>query len=586
MQICEVKTVQDDVYPIAFYEITAFVILLFTIACGIKMVYNCGSISERYYIRNEVFVMSTTTVNVNKKYLKLPISGYVGARTLKIIKNGELLDDIRCRLDFVNPQAYAYYDVSAYIGKEITVDVSPDMDIDGLSKCMSDTAENRSCAFRPFVHFTVPFGWINDPNGLVVYTSKKTGKTVYHLFCQHNPYDWVWGNMHWGHAVSEDLIHWEYLGDVLKPDENGTMFSGSAIVDYENKSGLKDGDEDVIFLFYTCAGNTSVRSAGKKFTQCAAYSTDGGVTFKKYEKNPVVGHIYAENRDPKVIWCDEKNCFVMALYLDGNDYCLLVSDNLLDWTELQRVHLGCDCECPDFYPLTASNGEKKWILSGASQYYLVGDFKDGKFEAKQDVKHLKYGSSSYAAQTYSYPNNARRIQLAWDRETSFGNDPIRGQMGIPCELTLACEKGEYYLCASPAAECDKIVRDKTEYENIGIGGGNTFEASLEESAYILDVSLDGIENTAVEIEIFGQKIKLDMHDKTLHAFDKSMPLCVTGSGTSLCLVIDKGSVEAFADGGKAIMTVPWTADLNRKSCTITSSENIVLKKLTIRRIAL
>ncbi len=530
--------------------------------------------------------MSKIDLYVGKRYIGFPIGGFVGTRTVRIIKDGALIDDFDCRLDFENPQAYAYYDASAILGTTVTVEVSPDIDLHLLRECLSDNAEYRECGFRPLVHFTVPFGWINDPNGLVAYTSKLTGKTVYHLFCQHNPYDWVWGNMHWGHAVSDDLMHWEYLGDTLHPDEGGTMFSGSAIVDYDNKSGLKDGAEDVIILFYTCAGSTSVRSAGKQFTQCAAYSTDGGITFKKYEKNPVVPHIAASNRDPKVIWCDEKSCFVMALYLDGNEYCLLTSDNLLDWAELQRIHLDGDAECPDFYPLTSSDGERKWVFSGASHHYLVGGFKDGKFVPCSDAKRLNYGSSSYAAQTYSYPNNTRRIQLAWDRETSYGFDPICGQLGIPCELTLSEENGEYYLCAFPAAEVDRSVCDTAEFTDTEIGEGKTLAVPFEKSAYIMEMSLDGIENSAVEIEIFGQKIKLDMCENTLRVFDKTMPLCVTGSDSSLCLVIDKGSLEAFADGGKAIMTVPWTADLNRNSCTVSSSSAASLKKLIIRRLEL
>ena len=278
--------------------------------------------------------MSRVTMKIEKKYLSLPISSFVGTRTVCVKKDGNLLDDFTLRLDFVNPRAYACYDVSSLIGQEITFEVSPDIDAEKLEGCRTDvrdTEEFKTFGFRPFVHFTAPFGWINDPNGLVVYTSKVTGKTLYHLFCQHNPYDWVWGNMHWGHAVSEDLMHWEYLGEGLTPDENGTMFSGSAIVDYDNKTGLKSGEEDVILLYYTCAGHNSVRSAGKEFTQCMAYSTDGGMTFKKYENNPVVGHIAADNRDPKVIRCDELNCFIMAIYLDGNEYCILTSDNLLAW---------------------------------------------------------------------------------------------------------------------------------------------------------------------------------------------------------------------------------------------------------------
>ena len=532
--------------------------------------------------------MSRVTMKIDKKYLSLPISRFVGTRTVCVKKDGNLLDDFTLRIDFVNPRAYVCYDVSSLIGQEITFEVSPDIDAEKLADCRTDvydTDEFKTFGFRPLVHFTAPFGWINDPNGLVVYTSKVTGKTLYHLFCQHNPYDWVWGNMHWGHAVSEDLMHWEYLGEGLTPDENGTMFSGSAIVDYDNKSGLKSGEEDVILLYYTCAGHNSVRSAGKEFTQCMAYSTDGGRTFKKYENNPVVGHIAADNRDPKVIRCDELNCFIMAIYLDGNEYCILTSDNLLAWRELQRISIDGDAECPDIYPLTATNGERKWILSGASHHYVVGDFTGGRFVPCAKAKFVNYGSTSYAAQTYSYPNNARRIQIAWDRDTFFGDNPICGQMGIPCELTLTEENGEYYLCANPAPECEKAVRETKTFTSVSLGE-DSFTLPMDESAYILELSLDGSQSADICIELFGQRIHLDGQKNALRVFDRTMPLNITGSPSSVCIVIDKGSLEAFVGGGKAMMTVPWTLDFNQKSMTVSSSAKSVIEKLTVKKLAL
>ena len=139
--------------------------------------------------------MSRVTMKIDKKYLSLPISRFVGTRTVCVKKDGNLLDDFTLRLDFVNPRAYACCDVSSLIGQEITFEVSPDIDAEKLADCRTDvydTDEFKTFGFRPLVHFTAPFGWINDPNGLVVYTSKVTGKTLYHLFCQHNPYDWVW----------------------------------------------------------------------------------------------------------------------------------------------------------------------------------------------------------------------------------------------------------------------------------------------------------------------------------------------------------------------------------------------------------
>ena len=535
--------------------------------------------------------MSKIQIKIEKDYLALPVSRFVGTRTVRVLKDGKLLKDFTLRLDFVNPRHTSYYNVSEYKGQTVTIEVSPDIELSGLIGSQTDTPSvSNEYRFRPLVHFTTPYGWINDPNGLFVYTSPVTKKTSYHLFYQHNPYDWVWGNMHWGHAVSEDLLHWTYLGDALAPDENGTMFSGSAIVDYENKSGLKSGDEDAILLFYTCAGNTSQLSSGKRFTQNIAYSTDGGMTFKKYEHNPVVSHIAADNRDPKVVWCDEIGKFLMAIYLDRNEYCLLTSDNLTSWEELQRISIDGDAECPDIYPMNVSGSdERKWVFSGASHHYLVGEFSDGKFITCEKSKVLSYGDSSYAAQTYSYPNNARRIQLAWDRNTSFGDDPICGQMGIPCELTLVNDKGDYYLCANPAAECEKLYAGERKYNNVALSPASPFAVPMEESAYEITLLMNADTVKAgrcVTAELFGQRITLETSKNILQVFDKTMPLSISGETVEVRLIVDKGTVEVFVSGGKAIMTVPWTLDFNQKNCIFSSDADAEIEKIVIRKLVL
>ena len=213
--------------------------------------------------------MSELHLRVRGAYLELPVSAYVESHTLCFWCEGKLLDDITVRLDYRNPTSYSYYPISAWAGRDITVSADPDIALEDR-QTDAPLRDRGSDVFRPFLHYTPSFGWVNDPNGLVKYTSPVTGETVWHMFYQHNPYDWIWGNMHWGHAVSRDLLHWEELPPALSPDDDGTLFSGSAVVDRENRSGLKDGPEDVILLFYTCAGDTSVRSKGKPFTQCLA----------------------------------------------------------------------------------------------------------------------------------------------------------------------------------------------------------------------------------------------------------------------------------------------------------------------------
>ena len=474
------------------------------------------------------------------------------------------------------------------MGEEIKISVTPDVKPEDRQTNEPVNAK-RGEVFRPFLHFTPDYGWHNDPNGLLEYTSPVTGKTVWHMFYQYNPYDWVWGNMHWGHAISDDLLHWKQLPIALFPDADGTMFSGSAIVDRENRSGLKTGDEDVILLFYTAAGNTSALSEGKAFTQCLAYSNDGGMTFTKYANNPVVGHIRADNRDPKVIWCAELGKYLMAIYLDGNEYALLTSENFLEWEELQRLTIDGDAECPDIYPLNANGdpAKRKWVLSGASHRYLVGEFESGKFRPVQSARRLSYGSSSYAAQTFSVYGDRRRIQIAWDRDMNFGSATFMGQMGIPCELTLKEDAGGYTLRAEPVAELESLTADVKHYENIDLTTGEAFNVTLEESAYELSLNFDpAAVKGSLRIDLFGQTILLDVPQNAVKIGADSMPIRMPHAKPELRFLLDKGSAEVFGSGG--IMTVPWMLNFNQRQAVFTFEGegsakigSMTLKKLTL-----
>ena len=214
-------------------------------------------------------------------------------------------------------------------------------------------------AYRPQFHFTPKTNWTNDPNGLIYY------KGEYHLFFQHNPFGIDWGNMTWGHAISRDLVHWKQLPHALHPDELGTIFSGSGVVDWNNTGGFQAGDESVLVNFYTSAGSHAPKEV--PFTQSIAYSNDRGRNWAKYEGNPVIEHIVGSNRDPKVIWHEPTQKWVMALYLDQNDYALFGSTNLKEWTRLSDLQIP-DTECPDIFELPVDDDpdNTKWVFWGAA----------------------------------------------------------------------------------------------------------------------------------------------------------------------------------------------------------------------------
>ncbi len=533
--------------------------------------------------------MSELHFRVRGAWLELPVSAYVESHTLCFFCEGKLLDDITVRLDYRNPTSYSYYPISAWAGRDVTVSADPDIALEDR-QTDAPVRDCRGDVFRPFLHYTPSFGWLNDPNGLVKYTSPVTGETVWHMFYQYNPYDWIWGNMHWGHAVSRDLIRWEELPPALAPDDDGTMFSGSAIVDRENRSGLKDGPEDVILLFYTCAGDTSVRSKDKPFTQCLAYSTDGGVTFRKYEKNPIVRHIKADNRDPKVVWCEELGKYLMALYLDGHEYQLLTSEDFLTWKPLQRLKLDRDAECPDIYPVTVEGNpaKRRWILSGASHHYLVGTFEKGLFTPVQRPLALSSGKCSYAAQTFSTGDENERIQIAWNRETEYGSAPLCGQMGFPCSLSLVEDGDGFFLCAKPIDALDSLCADGRVLADAEVKAREPLVIPLEENAYDIELSYDPEEvKEDFTLTVFGREITFENALNTVRIGKDTLPIRKFRQTPRIRMLIDKGSVEIFTCGGRAMMTEGWMLNFNQPRAVFSVKKgSVVLSRIALRRLCL
>ena len=274
---------------------------------------------------------------------------------------------------------------------------------------------------RPTFHFTPPEKWMNDPNGMVYYEDE------YHLFYQFYPDSTVWGPMHWGHAISSDMVTWEHLSIALYPDELGYIFSGSAVIDWKNTSGFgKDGEPPMIAIF-THHEPEGAKKGTKTFQyQSIAYSNDKGRTWTKYAGNPVIPNPGIKDfRDPKVIWDDDSDQWVMV-FAAWDHVKFYGSPNLKDWTHLSDfgkewgTHAGV-WECPDLFPLIVKGkGEKKWVLlqslnpggpnGGSGTQYFIGDFDgknfiiDGEFAEnfKQDTTvWLDYGRDNYAGVTWS-----------------------------------------------------------------------------------------------------------------------------------------------------------------------------------------
>jgi len=409
--------------------------------------------------------------------------------------------------------------------------------------------------YRPQFHFTPLRGWTNDPNGLVYY------KGEYHLFFQHNPFGTKWGNMTWGHAVSPDLVHWTELGDAIHPDRLGTIFSGSAVVDSQNTAGFQTGDENPIVCIYTSAGETSAWSKGQPFTQSLAYSNDRGRTWTKFSGNPVLKHIVGGNRDPKVVWHEPTRRWIMALYLDKNDFALFASPNLKKWTHLQTIAMPDCAECPDFFPMPVEGDKNrvKWVLTAANGRYFVGDFDGRKYTPSSGPHDANWGGWYYAVQSYSDipPADGRRIQLAWMAGGDYPGMPFNQQMNFPGEMTLRALPEGLRICRSPAREIESLrVKTHTLGEASLKPGENPLAAIKAE---LLDIEAEIEPGLAAQFgfEIRGQRLVYSAKDRTLAFLDKSAKVEPIDGRVRLRILIDRTTVEVYANDGRVPMSICW-----------------------------
>jgi len=401
---------------------------------------------------------------------------------------------------------------------------------------------------RPQFHFTARENWINDPNGLVYQDG------TWHLFFQHNTEATVWGKMWWGHAISKDLLRWRQIDHALYPDNTGSMFSGSAVIDHQNTAGFGAG---AMLIFYTAAGMHA--DPVVPFTQCLAVSTDNGVTFTKYEGNPLVDWIEADNRDPKVSWHEGSSQWVMALYLADDRYCLLTSADALNWNKIQDFQLEGDHECPDFFPLLDENNQEHWVFSGARGNYVIGSFDGRRFEPVTPVKQLEQGTNGYAAQTWSNAPDNRRIQISWMASGIYPEMPFNQQLSIPVELKLLGSSEGMHLTRWPVRELESLRLRSLKIDSQEIFKDNPMNP--ETSARQLDVEFKLTKNGAqyFYLMVRGQPLVFNFADNELNfrpsgqfkLLDSNPPATLPeGESLAVRLLIDKTSLEVFINDGE------------------------------------
>jgi fructan beta-fructosidase len=487
---------------------------------------------------------------IGQRYLHLPVKHGAAKRRMKFEVDGKMVRELEIELADGSPDFFAFADVSPWAGKKLIVSTMLPADSKALDAIVASNDVPAAYLLyqeklRPRFHFTSRRGWLNDPNGLVF-----DGKD-YHLFYQHNPYGWDWGNMHWGHAVSPDLVHWTELGEALYPKSLADMaFSGSAVVDKGNTSGWGTKDAPPMVLAYTSTGRG----------ECIAYSQDKGRTWTEYDKNPVVKHA---GRDPKLVWYAPGKHWVMAVYDEAGGkrgIAFHTSPDLKTWTYQSKID--DFFECPDLFemPVEVAKGKKesKWVLYAADGKYILGSF-DGKTFTKESGKHQLWYGNFYAAQTFDNTPASRRIQIGWAQGVTFPGMPFNQQMTVPVCLSLRKTGDDIRLHAEPYSALEKLEGKREGKEEVPLTKEQMVFADGLDAVQVV-VDFEPPATGPVHFRARGLDIIYDRSKGTLTCGKVVAPLKPDDKGlVRFEVLIDRGSVEVFADAGAVAISVAHIA---------------------------
>lgn len=485
----------------------------------------------------------------NDTYLNLPIDQSAPLVKARIAADGTVLDEFTLKLANSEPDYWTFFDVTRYRGQTLTLEVDDTeeqvghLDLVNVDATFPGEEILYQEKYRPQVTFSSRRGWLNDPNGLIYYDGE------YHLFYQHNPYGWEWGNMHWGHAVSTDLVHWRELPDALySPNHDNMAFSGSAVVDPNNTSGLRRDGVDPLLAFYTRTG------VGENM----AISYDNGRTFEEYEGNPLIEHA---GRDPKVIWYEPGQHWVLVVWTEsreretphGNytlyEMAFYTSDDLKNWTYQSAVP--GFFECPELFEIEVEGqpGVKKWVLYDANGDYVLGDFDGKTFTVEQTFRKLDVGGDFYASQMYSNipEEDGRRIQIGWFRGGDFEGMPFNQKMTFPTSLKLRPSFDGLRLTPTPVAEIASLHRESHRFENFAVGPGNPFNSPVTGDVLHIIAEIDPGDVPNVGLDINGHRLT---YDRFVNSFNgQNFPL-QDGERLKIEVIVDRTGIEVFVNDGE------------------------------------
>ena len=593
-----------------------------------------GQTLSQKLVKREIKVQKGQTI------LNLPVNNSDPLLRVTINLEGKALDRFTINLASEKPEFWTYFDVSAYQGKTLTIEVedapqffprqmpkdnmisvAPNLNSKILETIFADSRFPGQDSLykeigRPQVHFTAQRGWINDPNGLIYYNGE------YHMYFQHNPYGWQWGNMHWGHAVSKDLVHWEQQSEAIYPvvGDNATgfgdsAFSGSAVFDPKNTSGFRKNGIDPLIAIYTSTGRG----------ECLKISYDNGRTFIDYDDNPILKH---NGRDPKVFWYEKGQHWVMVVWESGiskkmsigqevllRQHSIYTSSDLKNWTYQSGI-LGF-FECPELFelPVEGEPGVSKWVMYDAYGRYVVGNFDGKKFDIEQSfTKYENGGGYFYASQTFTDTPDGRRIQVGWGRNITNPGMPFNQAELFPSELKLKRTLNGYRLCPAPIREISSLHKNTQVLTDKVIESGQNASIPVSGADPIHIVAEFERGNAPITLNILGYELKYDnewifttvapgfekakvaLQSSPFSASTEAMPVTYVASTDMFKIeaIVDKNILEFYVnDGelyyvtafnGKKIPKIEASISGNNGGVFGRQKQEFILKKLEVHEL--
>jgi len=549
-------------------------------------------ISVDHFVQNNVPVEGIQyerKIKIDKPVLNFPVKEGNVRHFVQLFVDNKPVRGMDVALATDKIDYWVFTDVSPWLGKEMTIRTrqyygNPDvLDKITVADEIIDSDDLYHEPLRSQFHFSSKRGFVGDANGLVYYDGE------YHLFYQHNPFGWDHSrndyNKSWGHAVSTDLVHWIELPDAIYPDSLGPIYSGSAVVDELNTTGFQIGTEKPIIAMFTSAGGRNPWSEGKLFTQSIAYSNDRGRTFKKFKGNPVLENLEYINRDPRIFWYEPDKRWVLVLHFNERAMAFFTSKDLKSWEYKSQLEVERLVDCPELFslPVDGDRTNQRWVLYGGSGYYYIGKF-DGK-EYKPETGEIKYnyGNCFYASQTFSNipADDGRRIQIAWGTIPTPGM-PFNHIMLFPVELTLRSTNEGLRLFANPVKEIKNLYSEKYEWTDVKILPGQNILSNIKGELFDIEAEFVCEGSREFGFVINGIPIVYNVQKNLLTGGENKAPLTPESGKIRMCILVDRVSIELYANDGRIYMPIRAYSNKNNKGLKVFSKDGpVLISKLKI-----